>query len=161
VQAVWSLVIWWPIGGALLLAPAALLLETRRRWTLIAGELAIALAGVFSVVLVYRTDDAQAGIGLIYPPILGCAMVGVLRGIEWVSGSSASRQLGRDRGEPACLERPTRQPHRSPLRRARGSKQSPSVPPVPSQSSRRLRRLFVPGRSVAFGHRRETGFTAR
>jgi hypothetical protein len=80
----WQAVIGWPIGATLLAGAAALLMGARCRASFIVGDVALAVAGVVSIVIVNRTDDAQAGFGFLYAPVLGLLLVGAIRVIEWL-----------------------------------------------------------------------------
>jgi hypothetical protein len=60
---VWQAVVLWPIGLLLVGVPVLLLLNVRARLLLRLGQIAIGLLGVFSMMAVARSDDAQAGFG--------------------------------------------------------------------------------------------------
>lgn len=80
--ALWQAVVLWPIGGLLLAGPVAIAGNLRNRKLYVGTMVAIAAAGAASVTLVASSDDAQAGIGFIYAPFVGCCVAGVAIGLD-------------------------------------------------------------------------------
>ena len=80
--ALWQAVVLWPIGGILLAGPVAIAGNLRNRKLYVRTLVAIAAAGAASVTLVGSSDDAQAGIGFIYAPFVGCCVAGVAIGLD-------------------------------------------------------------------------------
>ena len=73
----WQAVVLWPIGLLVVGLPVLVLLGVRTALLLRLGQIAIGLLGVTSIVAATRSDDAQAGLWFMYPPLLG-SVVAVL-----------------------------------------------------------------------------------
>jgi hypothetical protein len=75
----WQAVVLWPIGALLLVGPAAMIADLRVPLLRAAGQAILVISGVSATVVVAMTDDAQAGIGYLYAPILGALGAGFIR----------------------------------------------------------------------------------
>lgn len=80
--ALWQAFFLWPAGGSLLAAPVAIAGDLRIRSLYLATMVLIAAAGVVSITVVAASDDAQAGIALLYAPMLGCVIAGLAIGLD-------------------------------------------------------------------------------
>jgi len=78
----WQLIVGWPIGAVLLIGPAAMLRNAKLPSTVVAGQIAMGVVGVAGVIVVNRDDSSTAGLGFLWVPLVGCAVVGAILGIE-------------------------------------------------------------------------------
>lgn len=90
----WQAVVLWPIGLFLVGVPTLLLLNVRSARLLRLGQVAIGVLGVASTVAVAHTDDAQAGLWFLYPPVLGSLLVLVLLAVDGRSGRRGRVERG-------------------------------------------------------------------
>jgi hypothetical protein len=81
----WQAVVSWPIGLLVVGLPVLVLLSVRTTPLLRLGQIAIGVLGVISIVATTRSDDAQAGLWFIYPPVLGSVLaLGIVSVDGWL-----------------------------------------------------------------------------
>jgi hypothetical protein len=74
----WQALILWPIGAMVLYVPVVILMGIRRQVLRRVGQGLVAIAGVIAMFATAASNDAQAGLLLLYAPILGSLAAGIL-----------------------------------------------------------------------------------
>lgn len=78
----WQAVVDWPIGLLVVGLPVLVLLGVRTASLLRLGQIAIGSLGVMSMVAATRSDDAQAGLWFMYPPLLGSVVAAAIVAVD-------------------------------------------------------------------------------
>jgi len=85
----WQALFLWPVGAVLLVGPVQIARGVRRQQLYLATMVLLAVVGAWSMVVVASTDDAQAGLGWLYAPLIGAPIAGLARMIDRLIGQDA------------------------------------------------------------------------